>query len=44
MLVPKSDGEIRLVADFRGLNSLTLKDSFPLPNIDASLATLTNQK
>jgi hypothetical protein len=32
-LVKKSDGSHRFAIDFRGLNSVTIKDAYPLPNI-----------
>jgi hypothetical protein len=34
LLVPKKDGKDRMVVDFRALNSITKKDSYPLPRID----------
>ena len=33
LLVRKKDGTTRFVCDFRGLNSVTKKDSYPLPKI-----------
>ena len=42
--VPKKNGKIRFVIDYRGLNKLTIKDSFPLPNIEDNLARLANSK
>lgn len=39
-LVPKSSGEYRLCFDGRKLNSLTVKDSYPLPLIDGILNKL----
>ena len=38
-LVPvrKKNGEIRLCVDFRNLNRSSLKDNYPLPNIDKIL-------
>ena len=44
VLVPKKDGTIRFCVDYRGLNSVTVKDAFPLPNIDNTLMTLGNKK
>lgn len=38
--VKKKDGSLRLVIDYRRLNKLTVKDSFPLPHIDDLLDSL----
>lgn len=43
-LVRKKTGESRLVVDFRKLNSQTVKEHFPLPNIDDQLASLSSSK
>lgn len=40
VLIRKPDGKIRFCCDFRKLNSLTSKDSHPLPLIKESLDTL----
>ena len=40
VIVRKKDGTIRFCVDYRGLNAVTKKDSFPLPRIDDTLATL----
>ena len=40
--VPKKSGEIRWVVDFRRLNDVTIKDSFPLPLIQDNLHRLGN--
>lgn len=42
VLVPKTDGSIRLCVDYRNLNKITIKDSCPLPNIESSLANLVD--
>ena len=33
MFVPRPDGKLRLVVDYRGLNKVTVKNRFPLPLI-----------
>jgi hypothetical protein len=40
----KNDGTLKLCIDFRKLNDLTLKDSFPLPRIDETLNKLNVAK
>ncbi|KAG7468788.1 Transposon Ty3-I Gag-Pol poly [Solea senegalensis] len=37
VMVPKKTGGWRLCADYRPLNKVTIKDSYPLPRIDESL-------
>lgn len=37
VIVPKHSGEPRFCVDYRALNKLTVKDSYPLPRIDESL-------
>ena len=34
ILVPKPNGQVRLCTDYRKLNNVTIKDSYPLPRID----------
>ena len=40
VLVTKKDGTIRFCVDYRKVNFLTKKDSYPLPRIDDALNTL----
>ncbi|KAL6463629.1 hypothetical protein MHYP_G00280200 [Metynnis hypsauchen] len=40
VLVWKKDGGVRWCIDYRKLNDLTLKDAYPLPNIEECLDTL----
>ena len=42
--VPKKDGRIRWCVDYRALNKVTVKDSFPLPNIEESLSRMSKCK
>jgi hypothetical protein len=40
VMVKKKDGSLRFCVDFRKLNAMTVKDSYPLPRIDESLSQL----
>mgnify|MGYP002055592917 CR=1 FL=1 len=40
LAVPKPDNTLRLTVDYRQLNMHTVKDTYPLPNIEANLAAL----
>jgi len=40
VLVKKKDGTLRFCVDYRPLNSITIKDSYPLPLIDNCLNAL----
>ncbi|KAG1418570.1 hypothetical protein G6F58_005022 [Rhizopus delemar] len=44
ILVKKKNGEYRMVIDYRKLNTVTKKDSYPLPRIDDLLDTLGKAK
>lgn len=44
LLVKKKTGEERLVVDYRRLNQQTVKDHYPLPNIDEQLELLSEAK
>jgi transposase InsO family protein len=44
VLVKKKDGSLRYCIDYRRLNHVTIKDSYPLPRIDDSLDSLRGAK
>lgn len=40
VMIPKKDGKMRFCIDYRKLNSVTVKDRYPLPRIDFTLDAL----
>ena len=40
LFAKKKDGSLRLCVDYRALNKLTIKNRYPLPNIDGLLDQL----
>ena len=44
VLATKKDGSQRLCVDYRQLNAVTVKDAFPLPRVDDSLAALSGSR
>ena len=44
IFVPKKDGSLRLCVDYRGLNSITAKNRYPLPLVSEILDRLSSAK
>ncbi|KZS03345.1 Uncharacterized protein APZ42_033952 [Daphnia magna] len=40
VMVPKNDGEMRMLIDYRALNKITIKDKYLLPRIDSTIDAL----
>ena len=40
LFAPKKDGKLRFCIDYRRLNAMTVKDSYPLPRMDECIDTL----
>ena len=40
LFVPKKDGKLRFCIDYRKLNEMTIKDSYPLPRMDECIDSL----
>ena len=44
LFAPKKDGKLRFCIDYRKLNTMTVKDSYPLPRMDECIDTLGDAK
>ena len=41
LFVPKANGKLRMVQDYRKLNAITIKNRYPLPNIEEAMDRLS---
>jgi hypothetical protein len=41
LCTPKKDGGVRIYVDFRGLNAISIKNRYPLPLINETIARLS---
>ena len=44
LLVPKEGGSMRFCTDYRKVNTVTVKDSYPLPRVDDVIDAIGNAK
>ena len=44
VIVPKSDGSLRFCVDYRKLNAMTVRDTYPLPRMDECIDSLGDAK
>ena len=44
LLAKKKDNSIRFVVDYRDLNDVTIKDSYPMPDVKDMLEKMSNSK
>ena len=44
ILAPKKDGSLRFCVDYRKVNSMTIRDAYPIPRIDDTLDSLREAK
>lgn len=44
LLIKKKDGDYRFVVDYRKLNTITVKDSYPIPTIESTIQQLAGNR